>query len=131
MYIDMISIYYAVNMNIIFVCHFLRITSNTYHIFWDFVSFKIFDILMLGVDDFCQFFPIHHLLIHIHLNFIDKFWVVCHIVSYNLCNNRPPEKSWRNLRHVYRFAEFKMSMRNTPVDNTVKLFATLLQHKSC
>jgi len=64
---------------------------QTYHIFGKFTARQVFDIFMLGVNDFCQFPPFNHLLIHIHWNFTNKlFGSRQHIVADNLCNNRAP-----------------------------------------
>lgn len=48
---------------------------------------------MLGVDDFSQFTPIHHLLKHPHFHSLVKFGILGRVVSHNFGNGRTPAES--------------------------------------
>lgn len=51
---------------------------------------QVLDILMVRVDDLCEFAPVHRLLKHPHVDSGDKPVVFGRIGSHNLGNGRAP-----------------------------------------
>lgn len=70
------------------------------------MPWKIFDIFMCFIDDFCQLFAINHLLINVHCDTIVKIWQAGSIVSNNFSDCRTPKrKSYTSLYNL-TFTQF-------------------------
>lgn len=65
----------------------------SYHVRWQFVPREVLHVFMLGVDDFSQFTPVHHLLKHPHFHSLVKFGVFGRVVSHYFGNGRTPAES--------------------------------------
>lgn len=54
------------------------------------MSRQVLDVLMVSVDDLCQFATVHHLLKHPHGHSVVKLGVVSNIGAYYFGNGRAP-----------------------------------------
>lgn len=70
----------------------------SYHILWEFVAWKILDILVLCVDDLGKLFAIDHFFIHPHLDCCGKALEFLCIGANNPCNCRAP---WHRTTQQY------------------------------
>ena len=68
------------------------VTTVTYHISGQGVSWQVFDVLVFGVDDLCELLAIYHLLIDIHLDIVAEAGVGLHIVPDDLGDHRTPAR---------------------------------------
>lgn len=85
----------------------------SYHVSWQLVPREVLHIFMLGVDDFSQFAPVHHLLKHPHFHSLVKFWILGCVVSHDFGNGRTPaesrgQRSAAALRKVWQKPHFDM-----------------------
>ena len=63
-----------------------RSNVPTYHIIWKFLSWEVFDVLVVCVDDLGELATVHLFLKHPHADLIVKVFQARHVVSNHLGN---------------------------------------------
>lgn len=96
----------------------------SYHILWEFVAWKILDILVLCVDDLGKLFSIDHFFIHPHLDCCGKALEFLCIGANNPCNCRAP---WHRTTQQYLYQNASLLLNSS----SLRHFKQGLQQKLC